>query len=99
MNPNTWRDMVDRSNELYQSLGDGLKIIEDNEKETATFNGEGCDLPKIFPEGHILQDGDLFPLRPLNPDGIPPYDIVNLIGKKLNRQVKVDNYIRREDIE
>ena len=99
MNPNTWRDMVDRSNELYQSLGDGLKVIEDNEEETAIVQRRGLRFTKDFPEGHILQEGDLFPLRPLNPDGIPPYDIVNLIGKKLNRQVKVDNYIRREDIE
>ena len=99
MNPNTWSEMVDRSNEVYQSLGNGLKIIEENEKETAIVQRRGLRFAKDLPKGHILGKDDLFPLRPFNSDGIPPYDIVNLAGRKLNRQVKVDDYIRREDLE
>ena len=99
MNPNTWKKMVDRANEVYQSLGSGLKVIEENEKETAVVQRRGLRFTKDLPYGHILEKGDLFPLRPLNPDGIPPYDIVNLVGRKINRQVKADDYIHWEDIE
>ena len=99
MNPNTWREMVDRANEVYQSLGSGLKVIQENEKETAVVQRRGLRFTIDLPDGHILEKDDLFPLRPLNPDGIPPYDIVNLVGRKINRQVKEDDYIRRKDIE
>jgi len=99
MNPNTWREMVDRANEVYQSLGNGLKIIEENEKETAVIQRRGLRFAKNLSIGHSLEKDDLFPLRPLNSDGIPPYDIVCLVGRKLKRQVKADDYIRKEDIE
>ena len=99
MNPKTWREMVDRANELYQSLGDGKKVIEKNETETAIVQRRGLRFTKNLFEGHVLEKGDLFPLRPFNSDGIPPYEIKNLVGGKLNRQVTADDYIRREDIE
>jgi N-acetylneuraminate synthase len=99
MNPNTWREMVDRANEVYQSLGSGLKVVEENEKETAVVQRRGLRFTRDLSEGHILEEGDLFPLRPRNPDGIPPYEIAGLIGKVLQRQVRSDDYIRREDIE
>jgi N-acetylneuraminate synthase len=99
MNPNTWRKMVDRANEVYQSLGSGLKVVEENEKETAVVQRRGLRFTRDLSEGHILEEGDLFPLRPRNPDGIPPYEIAGLIGKVLQRQVRSDDYIRREDIE
>ena len=35
MNPKTWKEMVHAANEVLVALGDGKKIIEDNEKETA----------------------------------------------------------------
>ena len=35
MNPNTWKDMVERSKELYLSLGSYEKKIEDNELQSS----------------------------------------------------------------
>lgn len=99
MNPKTWREMVDRANEVYLSLGDGNKIIEENEQETAAVQRRGLRFIKDLSEGHILEESDLFPLRPRNPDGIPPYEIASLVGKVLRRQVRSDDYIRRQDIE
>ena len=59
----------------------------------------GLRFTKDLLQGHILEQCDLFPLRPRNPDGIPPYEIINLVGKKLKRNIIVDDYIRWEDIE
>ena len=98
MNPQTWREMMARANEVYLALGDGKKIIEENEHETAVVQRRGLRFTRDLPEGHILQKDDLFPLRPRNPDGIPPYEVTSLIGKKLKRKVIADDYIRRQDI-
>ena len=34
MNPKTWKEMVDRTRLLEASLGEAIKKVEDNEKET-----------------------------------------------------------------
>ena len=99
MNPQTWREMVDQANNVYLALGNGKKIIEENEQETAIVQRRGLRFTMDLLQGHFLEHGDLFPLRPRNPDGIPPYEIINLVGKKLKRNVKADDYIRRDDIE
>ena len=98
MNPESWKQMVFRSNELYQSLGDGIKKIEGNEKDTAVVQRRALRYAKDLKIGHKLEHDDLFPLRPRPLDGIPPYEINKLIGKKLKRDVKADELARREDI-
>ena len=98
MNPQTWRSMVARANEVYLSLGDGEKIIENNEAETAIVQRRGLYFTSDLPKGHILEEVDLVPLRPRNSDGIAPYEIKSLMGKELKSNVKADNYICREDI-
>ena len=99
MNPQTWREMIDRANEVYMSLGDGIKIIEENEQETAVVQRRGLRFTKDLKEGHILEKGDLFPLRPKHSDGVLPYEINDLVGKAIKRQVTADDYIRKEDVE
>ena len=37
MDPTTWREMVERSRELESSLGNGLKVVEENEKDTVVL--------------------------------------------------------------
>ena len=98
MNPTTWQDMVDRANEVYRALGDGHKRIERNEQETAAVQRRGLRFTKDLRAGHIIEDQNLFPLRPMNYDGIPPYEFQNLVGMKLNKDVKADDYIRWEDV-
>ena len=39
-----------------------------------------------------------FPLRPMENDGIEPYDIEKIIGKKIKNEVKKDDYIRWKDL-
>ena len=90
--------MVNRTNEVYQAMGDGKKKIEENEQETSVIQRRGLRFTKNLKAGHILKKEDLFPLRPRNPDGIPPYQISDLLGKKLKKNVKADDYIRWEDI-
>jgi len=99
MNPSAWRNMVKCANEAYLALGNGAKIIEENEKETAVVQRRGLHFTENLIRGHVLKKTDLFPLRPRNYDSIAPYEIINLIGKKLKRNVTADDYIRMEDVE
>jgi len=99
MNPSSWSEMVTSANEIYLALGSGEKIIEENEKETAIVQRRGLRFTKDLMGGHILAERDLFPLRPQLKDGIPPYEIKKLVGKKLKRRVSNDDYIRWDDIE
>jgi sialic acid synthase SpsE len=98
MNPKTWREMVDSANELYQSLGNGIKIVEENEQETAIVQRRALYFKKDLPLGHIVTNDDLFPVRPIKKDGIPPYELNKIKGKVLVNDVKKDTYIKWEDI-
>ena len=98
MNPNSWKTMVSSANEVYSALGDGKKIIEENEKETAIVQRRGLRFTRNLKSGHIIKKDDLIPLRPLNNDGLEPYKIKLVLGKKINKNVATDDYVRIEDI-
>ena len=59
MNPNSWKDMVSSSNEVYEALGDGKKVIEGNEKETAIVQRRGLRFTRNLRSGHIVEKSDL----------------------------------------
>ena len=69
MNPTTWRQMIDRANDLWNSLGDGMKKIEDNEKESAIVQRRSLYFTKDMKTGEIIKKSDLIPLRPIKDDG------------------------------
>jgi sialic acid synthase SpsE len=98
MNPVTWKEMVSRANELYDSLGDGIKKIELNEKETFFVQRRGLRYTNDLKEGHIIKEENIIALRPLSKNGIQPFDDTKIIGKKLIKDVYKDNEINWEDI-
>lgn len=97
MNPATWREMVDRSMELWYALGDGTKKIEENEKDTSIVQRRALYFTKDMSAGDMVGEDDLLPLRPIREDGIPPYEIGRLIGRELKDDVKKDDYAKWED--
>ena len=50
-------------------------------------------------KGDIIQREDIIPLRPIFTDAITPTKINEVIGKRLNKDVVEDSYIKWEDIE
>lgn len=99
MNPVTWREMVDRSNELYYALGDGIKRIEENEKDAAVVQRRSLRATKNLSVGHIITTADLEALRPIPKDGIPPYELGNLIGQRLKLSLSQGEHITSNHIE
>lgn len=99
MDPNAWKEMVDRTRELENALGDGIKKIEDNEKETAILQRRALRLNRDVLSGEILRNEDIEVLRPCPLDAIPPYKMTEIIGKKLRRSMQRGQHLILEDLE
>jgi sialic acid synthase SpsE len=98
MNPKSWRDMVDRANELDLALGDGIKRIEGNENETAVVQRRALRYARALQKGHVVQAEDLFPTRPIPKGGLPPYEATRIIGSTLAGDVSADELVKPQDI-
>lgn len=99
MNPSAWREMVDRTRELEAALGDGLKKIEDNERETAILQRRCVRASRELEAGEVLSINDLKVLRPCPPDGVAPYDVHKLVGTRLKRKIHLGEHLKWGDIE
>lgn len=98
MNPTTFKEMVVQSNLLYEALGDGIKRVESNEMDSAVVQRRSLYLVRDMKQGETITKEDLFPLRPIKSDGIPPYELGKVIGKQLLQDMKQDSHLRWEDI-
>ncbi len=98
MNPKTWKEMVYEADLLYESLGDGEKKLEENEKESVIVQRRSLFAKKNISAGEVIKAEDLIPLRPIQKDGIEPWNITDIIGKKVKKDIKKDDYIRKIDL-
>lgn len=98
MDPETWKDMVDRTRELESALGSKLKKIEDNEKETVILQRRSIRLSSNVQQGTAMTRELLEILRPCPIDAIPPYKLKDVLGKKVNRDIKAGEYLSWKDL-
>ena len=98
MDYKTWKDMVDRTRELEHSLGNEIKKVEENEKETVVLQRRAIRAKIDLLEGKIICEDDLEVLRPCPEDAIPPYDLEKIIGKQIVEEVKSGQYLKWKNI-
>ena len=98
MDPITWREMVDRTRELESSLGDGIKKIEGNEKETVVLQRRSIRIKNDILEDQELTSEDLEILRPCPHDAIPPSEINKILGRRLKLDRTKGDYLRWTDL-
>lgn len=98
MNPKTWRDMVDATRELENALGNGIKVIEDNEAETAIVQRRGIYLKNDKKQGETILSEDIEYLRPAPTDIFFPYEKELVIGQKVNKDKIAGQPINRGDV-
>ena len=96
MNPQSWRDMVDRSYELLVSLGDGVKIVEKNEEQSKLVQRRCLRVKTNLKKGHILLGSDLISLRPISEEGFDPFEKINLIGKELLMDIEAGERLTKK---
>lgn len=98
MNPQSWRNMVDRSYELLVSLGDGVKIVENNEEQSKLVQRRCLRVVTDLKKGHTLTDGDFISLRPISEGGFEPYEKANLIGKELLMDIDAGDHLTKKTV-
>lgn len=99
MDPKSWRDMVDRTRELENGLGVGIKRVEGNETETVILQRRAIRLGANLAAGSVLTLEHLTVLRPCPSDGLPPYEMERVIGKRIRRNIGVGEHLRWIDLE
>lgn len=93
MNPKSWRDMVDRSYELLQALGDGEKRVEPNEELSMLVQRRCIRVNKIMMKDQVIRKEDLIVLRPISDHGYQPYEIESVIGKTLVQDIGAGEHL------
>ncbi len=85
MNPQSWREMVDRSRELELALGDGVKRVELNELDASVVQRRSLRARRDLAAGTVLAAEDLVALRPCPEGAVEPYEDDMVVGLPLNQ--------------
>jgi sialic acid synthase SpsE len=99
MNPTTWRDMVDRTRELERALGTGNKKVEANEKDSMVVQQRCLRAAVDLDRGQKLERKHIDVLRPCPPDGIRPFDLGTVIGRRTAEPLKAGQHLKWTDLE
>lgn len=97
MNPASWSEMVERSYELLNALGDGKKLVEKNELDSIYVQRRAICASRSLVQGHVIDRNDLVMLRPFFDGAYHPYQIDMLIGKRLHSNVAKGKAFLKEE--
>jgi N-acetylneuraminate synthase/sialic acid synthase len=78
------------------SLGDGVKRRLEIEESTLRKMGKKLVAARDLEAGHVISREDVALKSP--GDGLPPYELSNLVGRRLLRPLSADENIRLEDL-
>lgn len=98
MNPKSWKEMVERTRELEYALGESIKKVENNEKETYVLQRRCLRAGRDLKKGEIIKMDMIEVLRPAPKGALLPYEIDDIIGKKINKDIVSGNYLAWSDI-
>ena len=93
MNPTAWREMVNQTRLLEAALGDGIKKIEQNETESSIIQRRALRTNRSLKAGHTLSRNDLIALRPIPAEGIEPFRIDEVVGRRIKLDLDQDSLI------
>ena len=98
MNPKTWKEMVLETRNLERCLGDGIKRVESNEKQSIIVQRRAIRANKFLRKGYVIKSTDLEYLRPCPKGALPPYKKRNVIKKRLNKNILKGDIITLKNI-
>lgn len=87
MDPDSWKDMVNRTRELEEALGSGKKKVEINEEETVVLQRRAYYFVKNYSKGEVVKDSMLEALRPSPPGAVSLNEVALVFGKPLCKDV------------
>ena len=80
------------------ALGDGVKRKLPSEERPLEKMGKKLVAVRELPTGHVLATGDLAAKSPAD-EGLPPYELDALLGRKLTRALAVEEAVLLGDVE
>ncbi|HEY7953346.1 MAG TPA: N-acetylneuraminate synthase family protein [Solirubrobacteraceae bacterium] len=98
MTPSAWAEMVQRTRELELALGDGVKRVEQNEREARIVQRRCVRLARDLAAGSTLGAEDLECLRPAEPGSLGPDRVEELVGATLVHAMLRGQALGDEDI-
>tara|TARA_Y100000590_G_scaffold304317_1_gene343132 strand:+ start:3208 stop:4272 length:1065 start_codon:yes stop_codon:yes gene_type:complete len=98
MNPKTWKNMVLETRKLENSLGDGFKKVEKNEKQSIIVQRRGIRAKKKLFKGNKIKKEMLVYLRPCPKNALNPYEKNKILGKTLIKNIEEGEIINCKKI-
>lgn len=98
MDPDGWRDMVDRTRELERALGSPEKRVADNELETVVVQRRCIRVARDLPAGTVITRDLLDILRPSPPGAIQPFEIEAVLGTLTAQPIPAGTELRWTDL-
>jgi N-acetylneuraminate synthase len=99
MDPCLWKEMVDRTRELELALGGEVKRVMENEADTVVLQRRAVRARSAIRAGATVKEPDLIVLRPCPQDGLPPFRISKVIGRRTLRDIAAGDCVRLSDVE
>lgn len=98
MDPQSWRDMVDRTRELELALGSGEKRVERNEQVTVVLQRRAIRAARDLPAGTTIAREDVEVLRPCPPDAVDASHVAEVVGRRLSTARARGEHLRWSDL-
>ena len=96
LNPDTWKKMVEDTRILESSMGDGIKKIEFNEKESSIIQRRGVWLNKnVFPN-EKFSENHIDILRPCPKNSLDIFEIHKFFGKKYKKKMTKGDLVTKK---
>ena len=96
MNPKSWQQMIEASRTLEKAMGNNIKKVEDNEKETVILQRRSIRAKDNIKKNQIIKKKDFDFLRPCPDDALPVYDFNQILNKKSKFSIKKGDYIKNK---
>jgi N-acetylneuraminate synthase len=93
MDPFTWKKMVASTRLLEKALGDGIKKVEKNEKETLILQRRSVRAIFDMKKGEKLSIDKIEFQRPCPSNAIKPNDLGRFLNKNLKKNLKENDYL------
>ena len=88
----------ERTRELEYALGSSIKKVEDNEKETCILQRRCLRASRDLVQNELITSDMIQVLRPAPQGSILPYEIDDIIGKRLNNNIVQGSEFKWSDI-
>jgi N-acetylneuraminate synthase len=95
MDPSTWKKMVTSTRLLEKALGDGIKKVEKNEKQTVILQRRSVRAIRDINKGEKLSFNKIEFQRPCPKNALKPNDLNRFLNKKLKKVLKANDYLTK----